>query len=234
MRLPGTIVFDLDGTLVDTGPDLAAALNHALGTLGRAPIAQADVQDMVGSGALKLIERGLARTGEEARDLAAAMMPVFLDYYAANIADHSRPYPGVEAAMDLAVAHGSTLAICTNKTERLARMLVSALGWDHRFAAILGGDSLPVRKPDPEHLLATIRAARGDPADAAFVGDTHFDVNAGLAACVPTIVVRFGFSTEPVESLGAAAVIDHYDALVPTLAALALAHVAIADPVAAA
>lgn len=231
MRLPKTIVFDLDGTLVDTGPDLAAALNHALGTLGRAPLAQSEVQDMVGSGALKLIERGLARTGEEARELAMAMIPVFLDYYAANIADHSRPYPGVEAAMDLAAAHGCMLAICTNKTERLARKLVSALGWDYRFAAILGGDSLPVRKPNPEHLLATIRAAGGNPQDSAFVGDTHFDVNAGLAARVPTIVVRFGFSTEPVEGLGAAAVIDHYDALVPTLATLAAAPVAVADSV---
>lgn len=223
MHLPRTIVFDLDGTLVDTGPDLAAALNHALATLGRAPLPQADVQDMVGSGALRLIERGLAATGEEARALALAMMPVFLDYYAANIADHSQPYPGVVSAMDALAAAGCTLAICTNKTERLARLLIDKLGWTARFAAILGGDSLPVRKPDPEHLLATIRAAGGDPADAAFVGDTHFDVNAGLAAGVPTIVVGFGFSTEPVESLGAAAVIHHYDALIAALAALAVA-----------
>ncbi len=217
MHLPKTIVFDLDGTLVDTGPDLAAALNHALSTLGRAPLPQADVQDMVGSGALKLIERGLAGTGEEARALALAIMPVFLDYYAQNIAVGSKPYLGVLAALDALALHGCHLAICTNKTERLARKLIDALGWNDRFAAILGGDSLPVRKPDPEHLLATIRAAGGDRADAAFVGDTHFDVNAGLAADVPTIAVRFGFSTEPVETLGAAAVIDHYDMLLPTL-----------------
>lgn len=224
MRLPATIVFDLDGTLVDTGPDLAAALNYALGTLGRGPLAQGEVRDMVGSGALRLIERGLAQTGEEARELAQAMMPVFLDHYAEHIADHSRPYPGVEAAMDALVAEGCVLAICTNKTERLAKMLVGALGWQTRFAAILGGDSLPVRKPDPEHLLATIRAVGGDRHNAAFVGDTHFDVNAGLAARVPTIAVRFGFSTEPVETLGAAAVIEHYNALIPTLRALAAAR----------
>ena len=224
MRLPSTIVFDLDGTLVDTGPDLAAALNHALGTLGRAPLPQGAVQDMVGSGALRLIERGLAATGEEARALALAMMPVFLDYYAQHIADHSVPYPGVVAAMDALAEAGCRLAICTNKTERLARMLVEALGWSPRFAAILGGDSLAVRKPDPEHLLATIRAAGGEPSDSAFIGDTHFDVNAGLAAGVSTIAVSFGFSTEPVETLGAAAVIHHYDELIPALAALGVAR----------
>jgi len=220
MPLPGTIVFDLDGTLVDTGPDLTAALNHALSVLGREPLPEADVRDMVGSGALKLIERGLAKTGGEARELTLSMMPLFLEYYAANIAVLSKPYPGVVVAMDALLAAGSRLAICTNKTEGLARKLVTALGWDARFVAILGGDSLPVRKPDPEHLLATIRAAGGDPADSAFVGDTHFDVNAGLAAGVPTIAVRFGFAVEAVEDLGAAAIIDHYDALVPTLGAL--------------
>lgn len=218
MRLPKTIVFDLDGTLVDTGPDLTAALNHALGTLGRPALPPAAVRDMVGSGALKLIERGLAQTGEEARELTAAVMPVFLDYYAAHVADHSAPYPGVVAAMDALASAGCTLAICTNKTERLSRLLIDALGWHHHFAAIVGGDSLAVRKPDPEHLLATVRAAGGDPADAAFVGDTHFDVNAGIAAGVPTIAVSFGFSSEPVDKLGAAAVIHHYDELLPTLA----------------
>lgn len=220
MRLPRTIVFDLDGTLVDTGPDLTAALNHALASLGRSAVPEADVRDMVGSGALKLIERGLAATGEEARDLTKAMMPVFLDYYAEHVADRSLPYPGVVDALDTLAERGCTLAICTNKTERLSRLLIAALGWNARFAAIIGGDSLAIRKPDPEHLLATIRAADGDPADAAFVGDTHFDVNAGLAAGVPTIAVSFGFSSEPVETLGAAAIIHHYDELVPTLARL--------------
>lgn len=220
MRLPATVVFDLDGTLVDTGPDLTAALNHALGKLGRPPLPEADVRDMVGSGALKLIERGLAKTGGEARELTLSIMPVFLEYYAANILVDTKPYPGVVAAMDALLAAGSRLAICTNKTEALARRLITALGWDERFVAILGGDSLPVRKPDPGHLLETIRIATGDPADSAFVGDSHFDVNAGIAAGVPTIAVRFGFATEAVEDLGAAAIIDHYDELLPTLTTL--------------
>lgn len=220
MHLPQTVVFDLDGTLVDTGPDLTAALNHALTTLGRPNVPESDVKDMVGSGALRLIERGLARTGGEARELTAAMMPLFLEHYAAHIADHSQPYPGVVEAMDALEAEGVRFAICTNKTEGLARRLVDALGWSHRFLAIVGGDSLAVRKPDPEHLLATIRAAGGAPEHSAFVGDTHFDTQAGAAAGVPTVAVRFGFSAEPVEGLFAAAIIDHYDELVPTLHAL--------------
>ncbi|MDT7933637.1 MAG: phosphoglycolate phosphatase [Sphingomonadaceae bacterium] len=220
MTLPATIVFDLDGTLVDTGPDLTTALNHALVTLGREPVPEADVRDMVGSGALKLIERGLARTGGEARELTAAMMPLFLEYYAAHIADLSRPYPGVAAALDALLAAECRLAICTNKNERLARQLIEALGWAHRFSAILGGDSLPVRKPDPEHLLATIRAAGGEAHSAAFVGDTHFDTQAGHAAGVPTVAVRFGFSAESVDDLGADALIAHYDELIPALHAL--------------
>lgn len=217
MTFPAHIVFDLDGTLVDTGPDLTAALNHALASLGRAAVAEADVRDMVGQGALKLIERGLAATGDEARELTAAMMPRFLGYYADHIADASRPYPGVEAAMDALAARGVTLAICTNKTERLSRLLIEALGWTARFTAIVGGDTLAVRKPDPQHLLETLRRAGGEPASAAFVGDTHFDADAAHAAGIPFLAVRFGFAHEPVETLAPAAILDHYDELVPAL-----------------
>jgi phosphoglycolate phosphatase len=220
MRLPSTIVFDLDGTLVDTGPDLTDALNHALRALGRPPVAEAAVRDMVGSGALRLIERGLAATGEDAEGLRRAMMPLFLEHYAANIAVRSRPYPGCAAALDALRAAGSTLAICTNKRTDLSRLLVDALGWSGRFAAIVGSDAVPARKPDPGHLLATIAAAGGDPADALFVGDTHFDSQAAQAAGVPFIAVGFGFAAEPVEGLGADAVIAHFDALIPSIAAL--------------
>ncbi len=220
MRLPSTIVFDLDGTLVDTGPDLTAALNHALVSLGRPPVPEAMVRDMVGSGALKLIERGLAATGEDETALRQAMLPIFLDHYAANIAVRSRPYPGCEAALDALAGEGCRLAICTNKRTDLSRLLVDALGWGGRFAAILGSDAVPARKPDPGHLLATIAAAGGDPADALFVGDTHFDSQAAQAAGIPFVAVAFGFATEPVDSLGADAVIDHYDALVPAIARL--------------
>lgn len=213
MDMPDLIVFDLDGTLVDTAPDLSAALNHALGRLGRPPIDPATVRHLVGHGARVLIERGLARTGGGGDAEVERALPIFLDFYADHIADDSRPYPGAEAALDYLAAAGRTLAICTNKPAALSRQLVAALGWDGRFAANLGGDSLPVRKPDPAHLLGTIAAAGGDPKRTIFVGDTAVDVGAARAASVPVIIVGFGFADRPAAELGGDAVIDHFDAL---------------------
>jgi len=215
--LPRTVIFDLDGTLVDTGPDLTAALNHALGVLGRPVVDEESVKEMVGLGARKLLERGLEATGTMTPELVEAGVQPFLDFYADNICVGSRPYDGVEAAMDALAADGVTLAICTNKPQRLSRLLIAALGWEGRFAAILGADSVPQRKPHPHHVLATIEAARGDPRSAAFVGDSIVDVTAARAAEVPVIAVSFGFPDRPAETLGADAVIDHYDELIPAL-----------------
>ncbi len=212
-----TVVFDLDGTLVDTAPDLCAALNHALGTLGRPAVPAADVRHMVGHGARKLLERGLAASGSVTSELIESAVPAFLRYYADHIADGSRPYPGVEAALDRLAAAGCRLAICTNKPVALSRALATALGWDGRFAANLGFDSVPAAKPDPGHLIATIAAAGGDPAAAAFVGDSITDTTTARAAGVPVIAVSFGFADRPVAALGADAVIDHYRDLEPVL-----------------
>jgi len=215
--LPATIVFDLDGTLVDTAPDLCAALNHALGSLGRPPVPADDVRHMVGHGARKLLERGLAASGDASPALVEAGVAPFLDYYAAHIADGSRPYPGVEAALDALAAAGCRLAICTNKPVAMSAALVAALGWQGRFAANLGFDSVPAPKPDPAHLLAAIAAAGGDRADTVFVGDSITDTMTGRAAAVPVIAVSFGFSDRPVAELGADIVIDHYAELIPAL-----------------
>ncbi len=215
--LPATIVFDLDGTLVDTAPDLCAALNHALGVLGRPPVPAADVRHMVGHGARKLLDRGLAASGETTPELVEAGFKPFISYYTQHIADGSRPFPGVEAALDALAAAGCRLAICTNKPVGLSRALVTALGWDGRFAANLGFDSVPKPKPDPGHLFATVAAAGGDVADMAFVGDSITDTATGKAAGVPMIAVSFGFADRPVAELGADIVIDHYDELLPAL-----------------
>lgn len=210
-----TIIFDLDGTLVDTAGDLTASLNHALGVLGRPAIDPAGVRAMVGHGARKLLEKGLSATGEMTPELVEAGVPLFLAHYAANIAVHSRPFDGAEAALDCLDARGLRLAICTNKPAGLAQALVAELGWTKRFRALLGADSRPWRKPDPRHLTDTLAQANGR--SAIFVGDSRTDADTAKAARVPLVLVSFGYSTEAVDTLGADALIAHFDALVPAI-----------------
>ena len=219
--LPAFVIFDLDGTLVDTAPDLCASLNHALGVLGRPGVDAATVRHLVGHGARVLIDRGLALTGGSSEAEVERALVAFLQYYEAHVADGSVPFPGAAAALDALAEAGVVLAICTNKPFRLATLLIDALGWSGRFAAVLGGDSLPVRKPDAGHLVGTAQAAGLPLDDAIFVGDTEVDVSAARAAGVPVIAVAFGFAEGGAASLGADLVIDHFDALLPALQSLA-------------
>ena len=223
MTLPGLVIFDLDGTLVDTAPDLCAALKHALAGLGRPRVDAATVRHLVGHGARALLGRGLARSGGSSEAEIERGLPLFLAYYAAHIADASRPYPGVVAALDELAAAGTVLAICTNKPVLLAEALIDALGWQGRFAAILGGDSVDDRKPAAGHVVATAAAAGRSLSSAVFVGDTAVDVAAARAAGVSVIVVSFGFADMAATDLGADAVIDHFDALLPALRTVARA-----------
>lgn len=219
-RFPFAVVaFDLDGTLADTAPDLTAALNHSLGVLGRAAVPEESVRHMVGHGARALLTKGLAATGEMTEALVEEGFPVFIDYYAAHIADRSRPFPGVERAMDELAGMGVKLAICTNKLVSLTDSFVDAMGWRDRFAAIVGGDTLPVRKPDPAPVLAAVARAGGGAA--AFVGDSINDTDAARNAGLPCVAVTFGFSDRPADQLGATALIDHYDELIPALRRIA-------------
>lgn len=213
-----TIIFDLDGTLVDTAGDLTASLNHALGVLGRPAVPPESVRAMVGHGARKLLERGLAATGAMTAELVEEGVAPFLAHYAANIAVHSRPFDGVERALDQLEAQGYRLGICTNKPAHLAESLVAELGWTRRFHALLGADSRPYRKPDPRHLTDTLSETGGRAA--LFVGDSRTDADTAIAAGVPLILVSFGYSTEPVEDLGALHVIGHYDDLLPSVDAI--------------
>ena len=210
-----TVVFDLDGTLADTAPDLTAALNHALATLGYPPVPAPDVRHMVGHGARALLRQGLAAAGVTGEAEVDRGFPIFLAYYEAHIADASRPFPGCEAALDALAARGVTLAICTNKLERLAREFVGAIGWTGRFPVIVGGDTVGVSKPDPKPLLEAIRRAGGG--RAAFIGDSITDTDTAKAVRIPCIALTFGFSDRPPEQLGADLLIDHFDALVPAL-----------------
>lgn len=216
------VAFDLDGTLADTAPDLAASLNHVLGALGRVSIPAESVRHLVGHGARALLRRGLAATGEASEELVEQGFPLFIDHYSANICAGTTAYPELERTMETLTQRGIGLALCTNKPEALTHQLVDALGWNGRFAGIVGGDTLPVRKPDPAPLHEAIARAGGG--RAAFVGDSIVDADTARAAEIPFVAVSFGFSDRPVAQLGADAVIDNYAELPSALARLGGRH----------
>ena len=222
--LPETVVFDLDGTLVDTAPDLTAALNAVLGREGRPPIPIAEVRHLVGRGARVLIERAMAGSGAPAAPSEIDdMVRHFLEHYDANIAVASRPFERAEQIVRRLASRGHRIGVCTNKPEALSLKLLDQLKLRDLFPIVLGADSRPYRKPDPRHLLDTISALGGDRADAVLVGDSETDVATARAANVPVIVVSFGYTETPVHQLGADIVIDHFDALEQALDAIARA-----------
>src|SRR5262245_4163851 len=204
-------VFDLDGTLVDTAPDLVTTLNTVFAREGLPPVAYEAARNMVGGGARHMIERGLAA---ERRTLPAAeidrLCHDFIDHYAAHIADHSRPFPGLEAALDELSGRGLSLIVCTNKLEWLSVRLLDALGLSKRFVAICGADTFGLKKPDPELLRRTLGRAGGRAERAVMVGDSANDVDMARAAGIPVIAVNFGYTETPVGELNADRVISAF------------------------
>jgi phosphoglycolate phosphatase len=209
-----TVVFDLDGTLVDTAPDLVDALNVVLVREGLNAVPFETARPMIGGGARLLIERGLASQGrrclgEEINRLYAD----FVEHYARHIADRSRPFPGLLGALDELLGNGCRLVVCTNKLEWLSVRLLDSLGLKDRFVAICGQDTFGVQKPDPVILQKTITVAGGVPNRAVMVGDSLTDIATARAAKVPIIAVDFGYSDAPVSSLGPDRIIDHFERL---------------------
>ena len=209
-----TIAFDLDGTLVETAPDLIRATNHVLGSIGEPPVPSADLRSSISFGARAMIVKALnirrVRLPETEID---GLFELFLAHYTENIAVESHPYPGLEAALDQMTAAGARLAVCTNKVERLATQLLDELGLTARFAAIVGGDTFGVGKPDPTSLLGAIERAGGDRDRAIMVGDSAADVGAARAVGAPVVVATFGYTITPPQELGGDALIDHFDEL---------------------
>jgi phosphoglycolate phosphatase len=209
--------FDLDGTLLDTAPDLGHALNHVLTSIGRPAIPLHQVRGLIGGGTGQMLRAGLEHTG----GLDEAMLPELTDrllaWYSDNIARETAFYPGTEAMLRDLEAHGVKLAVATNKREAPARRLLDEIGLSPRLATILGGDTLGLdrAKPRPDMLIEMIR--RTGAQRAAFVGDTTYDVGAARAAGLPVVAVSFGYCDRAPHDLGADAVIDHFDALIPTL-----------------
>lgn len=214
LPFPETIIFDLDGTLIDTAPDLTAALNAVMRSEGRPEVPLGDARHMVGRGARYLIERAMEATGGPVDDRSITdFTHHFIAHYEANIALASRPFERAEQVVRRLSDRGHRLGICTNKPEGLTLKLMNELRLRDLFPAILGADSRPYRKPDPRHLLDTIAALGGDPANAVLIGDSETDVKTARAANVPVVVVSFGYTEIPPNDLGADAVIDHFDAL---------------------
>jgi phosphoglycolate phosphatase len=212
--IPPTIVYDLDGTLADTAGDLMAALNAVLGTEGLAPLPVENARSMLGAGARALIQRGFAASGKtlEPRKLEA-LFGDFLAHYNAHIADFTKLYPGVESALAAFARMGWRQAVCTNKVEGSAKLLMKRLGVCERFAFICGQDTFGVGKPDPKPLLETIAACGGASKRAIMVGDSATDIKTARAANVPVIAVDFGYTDAPIADYGPDRVISHFDEL---------------------
>ena len=205
-----TVVFDLDGTLVDTAPDLIKALNFVLDREGLPPVPLHSARNMIGAGARRLIERGLEVEGRVATPADITRLTGdFIDYYAAHIADGSRPFEGLEDALDDLAGRGYQFAVCTNKLEWLSKRLLDQLGVSSRFAAICGADTFGVSKPDPVILQQTVARAGGQLASTVMVGDAGTDVGVARRAGVPVVCVEFGYTDVPVADLKPDLLIGH-------------------------
>jgi phosphoglycolate phosphatase len=216
-----TVVFDLDGTLIDTAPDLVDALNAVLAREGLQPVPYEVARPMIGGGARMMIERGLAARGRtSAATEINRLYGDFVAYYADHIADRSRPFPGLEDALDQLAGSGYRLTVCTNKLEWLSIRLLDALGLKARFSAICGQDTFGIQKPDPAILRQTILAGGGVPERAVMVGDSATDIATARAAGIPVIAVDFGYTEAPVSSFAPDRVISHFERLPAAVAAL--------------
>ncbi len=213
------IVFDLDGTLVDTAPDLLDSLNHCLATVDMEPVKSEDINRIVGFGSRVMIERAFAlRQRHLAEGQLDALQAIFLDHYTANVPGRSKPFPGAIKAIERFQAAGYTTAVCTNKLEGMSLSLLEALGVIGHFKAICGGDTFPMRKPDPGHLLRTIAMAGADPERAVMVGDSRTDIDTAKAAGIPVIAVDFGYTDRHVSAFEPSRVISGFDELTVEMA----------------
>jgi phosphoglycolate phosphatase len=205
-----TVVFDLDGTLVDTAPDLINALNFVLDREGLPAVPIKSARNMIGAGARKLLERGLEIDGRHVSsgDLDR-LIKDFIDHYAAHSADESRPFEGLQDALDDLSARGYRFAVCTNKLEWLSKLLLDRLGLSSRFSAICGADTFGVSKPDPAILQQTVARAGGHIASTVMVGDAGPDIGVARRAGVPVIGVEFGYTEVPIADLKPDRLIGH-------------------------
>ena len=212
------VIFDLDGTLVDTAPDILAYLNEMLAELGRPGLEPTSVHTLIGDGVKSLLLRGLEASGGVPSDLDLdALFHRYLERYTEEPARQSQPFDGVIDTLDQLKAANIGLGVCTNKPQRPTDRLLSRLGLDRYFGSVLGGDALPVKKPDPTHLETVLEQLKVKPENAILIGDSETDLKTARAAGALCILVSFGYTPIPAQDLGADHVIDHYTDLIPLL-----------------
>jgi phosphoglycolate phosphatase len=221
--MAGTLlIFDLDGTLVDSVPDLTDALNQVLRERGYAPLTRSEVAPMVGDGVPALVQRAFAaRGGGDAE--AAEALPRYIRIYEANATRLTRPYAGVSRTLAALRRRGYRPAVCTNKPQRAAETVLQGLGLAALFDGVAGGDRYPVKKPDKGHLLALIGELGGEAARAVMIGDSENDAAAAHAAAMPLVIMRYGYARVDPETLGADAVLDDFSDLPAALDRLRVA-----------
>jgi phosphoglycolate phosphatase len=216
-----TIVFDLDGTLIDTAPDLIDTLNMVFAREGWPPVPYETARNMIGGGARMMITRGIAAEGIVlAPTKLEQLFADFIAHYAEHVADRSRPFPGLIEALDSLASDGYRFAVCTNKLERLSVLLLKQLQLADRFAAICGQDTFGVQKPNPEVLRRTIAAAGGSLTQAIMIGDSATDIRTARAAGIPVVAVDFGYSERPVSEFEPNCIINHFAQLPSAIAAI--------------
>ena len=216
-----TIVFDLDGTLIDTAPDLIDTLNVVFAREGLPQVAYLTARNLIGGGARAMIARGIETEGRVVEPAKLEQMFAdFIAHYSAHIADRSQPFPGLIDALDVLAGRGCQFAVCTNKLERLSVLLLEELKIAGRFEAICGQDTFGVQKPDPEILRRTIMAAGGNLQRAIMIGDSATDIRTARAAGVPVIAVDFGYSERPVSEFGPDRVISQFAQLPAAITAI--------------
>jgi len=215
------IVFDLDGTLIDTAPDLIDTLNVVFTREGLPPVAYETARNLIGGGARAMIANGIAAEGRVLEPLKLEQMfDDFIAHYSAHVADRSRPFPGLVGALDALAVGGYQFAVCTNKLERLSVMLLEKLKLADRFEAICGQDTFGIQKPEPEILRRTIAAAGGSPQRAIMIGDSLTDICTARAASIPVIAVDFGYSERPVSEYKPDQIISNFAQLPAAIAAI--------------
>jgi phosphoglycolate phosphatase len=220
-----TLIFDLDGTLVDTAPDLIETLNVVFAKEGLPPVDYATARNLIGGGAKAMLVRGLEAEGRAVVPAKLQQMfDDFIAYYSAHIADRSQPFPGLVDALDVLAARGCRFAVCTNKLESLSRLLLDRLELTSRFDAICGQDTFGIQKPDPEVLRRTITAAGGSQQHAVMIGDSATDINTARAAGIAVIAVDFGYSERPVAEFNPDKLISRFEQLPEAVAAFISAH----------